>query len=230
MNNKLATFDRPTMVKFWGQWVSINVFCLAISFALAGMLKDLEGRSHSYFGTNSPNIIDCVAIGLILGVAQWQSLKRLISGLSSRWILSSLIALPVSVSVSLSTDKLLIWLYFFNHPSSIGFSMLLLIAAGFLGGIVGGIIAGLVQQAVLKHQVQPVNLFVLLLTNILGSAIGWAASWGAAFYAGYLAISFYQTENQFIELAMLGAILGLVNGAIVGGGLIWVLRRPSSVV
>ncbi|HEY9625261.1 MAG TPA: hypothetical protein V6C78_33375 [Crinalium sp.] len=219
-------FSQSTGFRFWVQWVLINISSLAASFALAGLLKDINLENYSYFVTNSPNVVDCVAGGLLLGVAQWLSLKRLIPNLSYKWIAGSLIALPVSVLLSLTIHKFLIWFYFFNHPSSIMFSALLLGSAGFVGGIMGGVIAGLVQQTVLKQHVQPVSLVVLLLANMIGSAIGWAASWSTAFYADNIAINFYQIESQVIELAVLGIVFGLVNGAIVGGGLVWVLLRP----
>jgi hypothetical protein len=62
-----------------------------------------------------------------------------------------------------------------------------------------------------------------LLANIIGSGIGLSTSWGAAFYAEYMAINSNQIASQVIVSSVLGSIFGLINGAIVGGGLIWVL-------
>lgn len=221
----MAMFNRLTRFKFWVQWVLINAFSLTLCFAITGIIKELDTESHSYFAINSPNTIDCIISGLVLGVAQWLTLKRLIPNLSPKWILASSIALPISVCISLATDEFLVWMYFFNHPSSIRHSMKVLTGVGFTGGVVGGTISGLIQRAVLKQQVRSVDSIVLLAVNMIGSAIGWAIAWATAFYAGYIAINFYQTDNQVIELSVLGIVFGLVNGAIAGGGLVWILQR-----
>ncbi len=220
--------------RFWVQWVLINALSLTICFAITGIAKELDTESHSYFAINSPNTIDCVVSGLILGVAQWLSLKKLIPNLSRKWILASLIALPVSVFTTLVIEEFHTWMRF-NDYCSIRCSMETLIRHGFAGGTVGGSISGLIQRAALKQQVQSIGSMILLLANIVGSAIGWAAGWGAAFYAGYSlsngyrAIDFNDAERAIIELSVLGIVFGLVNSAIVGGRLLWTLQRSRFV-
>ncbi|HEY9626922.1 MAG TPA: hypothetical protein V6C84_06450 [Coleofasciculaceae cyanobacterium] len=228
-------FNRSTSFRFWSQWVLINVLCLVTSFALAGVVKELDTESHRYFAIDSPNTIDCVMSGLVLGLAQWLCLKKIIPNLRRKWILASLIALPVSVFTTFVIEEFHTWMNF-NHWCSMRCSIETLIRHGFTGGIVGGAISGLIQLSTLKQQVQPISLMILLLANIVGSALGWAAGWGAASYAGYSlfngynAIYFNDAEREIIQLSVLGLVFGLVNGAIVGGGLLWTLQRSRLVV
>jgi hypothetical protein len=211
------------------------VLSSTICFLIVGVIKELDTERHSYFATNSPNTIDCVLSGLGLGLAQWLCLKKIIPNLGRKWILASLIALPVSVFATLSIGLIHALLHF-NDWCSIRCSMENLIRHGFTGGIVGGTISGLIQRATLKQHVQPISLMILLLANIVGSAIGWAAGWGTASYAGYSlsngynAIYFNDVERAIIQLSVLGIVFGLVNGAIVGGGLLWTLQRSRFAV
>jgi hypothetical protein len=225
--------------RFWIRWILINTLSLTICLIIAGVIKELDAESHNYFSVDSPNVIDCAMSGLVLGVAQWLSLRKTIPGLSHKWILASLTALPISVFTTLVLTDLYA-LTHFNDYCPIKCLMENLIRHAFVGGTLGGAISGLIQQSALlqqnyQQQFKPASLTILSLTNLAGSAIGWTVGWGTACYVGYVlsngygAINYNDTERAMIQLSILGIVFGLVNGAIVGGGLIWTLRRSKFV-
>ncbi|WP_153009511.1 hypothetical protein [Mastigocoleus testarum] len=155
-------------------------------------------------------------VGIIIGIAQWVILKQYLPKISTMWILSNALALPLGVYTFLVVGKNTSNILFPYFGDVIAVGILAAIASG-----LGGAIAGLTQWFLLKKWIVHRHFAIIwilssLISCVLAAFIGITIS---------VLLHFSYFPWNWIELAIASAILYSV---ITGRVLYWFLLHREN--
>lgn len=200
------------------QWIIANLVgfggSIPFGFAMVWFLSIVFGLSQL---DNLLYIIFVYGfIGVIIGIAQWLMLKQYFPRISSLWILSNALTLPVDIYTFLFVGRSISNILF----PLFGDVMAVSILAGIAGGF-GGAIAGIIQWLLLKKWIIHRHFAI---TWIFSSLIVCALA-GFISVAISVLINLYHFPWNWIELALTFAILYSV---ITGRVLYWFLIHAEN--
>lgn len=200
------------------QWIFVNLVGFCASIPLGFSTTWLLGRVFDW--SSSDNILYIIFvygfIGIIIGIAQWFMLRKYFPRISTLWILSNALTLPISIYTFLLVGRSISNILF----PLFGDVMAVSILAAITGGL-GGAIAGLIQWLLLKkwivHRHFPI---IWILCSLISCALA-----GFISVAISVLINLYHFPLNWIELAVTFAIL---YSAITGRVLYWFLIRAEN--
>jgi len=187
---------------FWLQWVVASTVGMVVGFIAGFLSLDLiydvlgDWLIYNVLGDWLDFLFLGIVPGLGVGVLQWLVLRRRVSR-AGWWVLAS-----AAAGYGILAG-------FIGYSESLSFGTLL----RFTGVVaLGGAVTGILQWLVLRSQVSQAGWWVL------ASTVGWGLSVTVA-----RAIPWGMDEMDALwALVVTGAVLG----AVTGGALVWLLRRP----
>lgn len=200
------------------QWIITNLigFCASIPFGFG--MNWLLNKTFIQLQSNKVLYIILIYgfVGIIIGIAQWVILKQYLPKISTMWILSNALALPLGVYtflvVGINTSNILF--PYFGDVIAVG--ILAAIASG-----LGGAIAGLTQWCLLKKWIVHRHFAIIWIFSSLVSCV----------LAAFISVTISVLINvshfpwNWIELAIASAILYSV---ITGRVLYWFLLHREN--
>ena len=199
------------------RWIIANLvgFCASVPFGFA-MIWFLSVA----FGWSQLNSILYIIfvygfMGAIIGIAQWLSVKQYFPKISSLWILSNALALPLSTYTFLVVGRNLSNILFPLFDDVVAVGILAAIAGG-LGGLTCGVIQLLILKKCIVHPHFAVTwIFTSFIICILASFISVVVS---------MLINIPNFPWNWMELAITFAVL---YSATTGRVLYWFLVNPK---
>ena len=179
---------------FWLQWVLASTVGLLLGFIVGFPLSFL---AMDILGERLGQSFGGIVFGIGVGVLQWLVLRRRVTGVGW-WVLTSAAGCYGIIQAM-----------FLGFPESAEMSYVSLLGLTVVVAL-GGAVTGILQWLVLRRQVSRAGWWVL------ASTVGWGLSMGVS-----IAIPSGADDN-LLQLAVTGAVLGVVTGA----ALVWLLRQP----
>jgi hypothetical protein len=145
-----------------------------------------------------------ILTGLLLGIAQWLVLRSYVTN-SHDWILNLAGGWVAGYVLGLIVVQALA-----ERP-----------LGALLGFILFGAIVAFFQWPVLRREIPHLGIWIIV--NIVGWTLG---SYAGQLIGGAIVSSAHPT-NLAVSTIVVNGLTGLVAGAVIGVGLIWIVRQPD---
>ena len=197
---------------FWLQWVVASTVGMLVGMVIGfflgviilNLLELLDPLTDIALGPYDPlNEVGGllgfgIGLGIGVGLLQWLVLRRRVSGVGW-WVLASAAGSYGIIQAGFNGYNEIVWM---SVDSPFGWAGVVALS---------GAVVGTLQWFVLRGQVSRAGWWVL------ASTLGWGLGMAAA-----IALSWGVGANDFVAVALTGAVLG----AVTGGVLVWLLRQP----
>jgi hypothetical protein len=201
----IETNDGQIGWRFGLWWVLLTIVGLTIGF-VAGFALGEAGLELIGLET---------ALGAIVGLMQWLTLRRVIkTGIS--WVLAALTGFLISST--LHTLAMYLW----KLPQDLGAPLGTL--SWMIAFVLGGTLTGIMQQRILRHHAHHSGWWVL------ASAAGWGLSMAGL---GIFFLFFHIMKSGPFILMLINNVLvpmlipSVILGAVTAGTMIWLLWQPK---
>jgi hypothetical protein len=196
---------------FWLWWVLASTIGWFVGvfwgFVLGSIIVEDVIEVNALGFTLAYSIFGAV-LGSVVGLTQWFVLRQRVSRTVS-WILAS--AAGFAVAEGGGYGAAVLAFSFSTKLDEMGVGWILVAAFG-------GAVTGILQWPILRGQVSRAGWWVL------ASTMGW----GLSMAVGVAGFEEWQGQESLEVLSLVGG--GIVLGAVTGGALVWLLRKPLQAI